>query len=210
MEFITIPVESRESLGSSNARRLRRQEAVPAMLYGMGRPNIALTVQRSELERFLRTGSHLVELAMGGRARPAILRELQTDATTDAILHVDFARVDAETPVETEIRVVWKGRAPGEGEGGVFLTAQDTVAISARPRDLPREYVHDISGVHLDEFVTIADLEKRPGVEFLEPATTVLATCHVPRAAASTTPEAAAEDAAAGEAVAGGEAAPAQ
>ena len=170
MEFITIDVTPREEIGSSNAARLRRTGMVPAVLYGLQRRNINLAIAGNEIERFLKTGSHLVELRLGDQVRPAILREIQYDEVTDEMLHVDFTRVDADTAVETNVPVNYKGRAAGEGEGGVFQALMQTVAVSARPKDLPREYLVDISGMALNDTLRVGDLEERSGVTFVDDA----------------------------------------
>ena len=204
MDFITIDVAKREKLGTANSNRLRREDMVPAVLYGMQRPNLELSVRRAELDRFLRTGSHLVELKMGDKARPAILREMQTDAMSGDILHLDFVRVDDAHEVETEVPLNFKGRAAGEGEGGVFTPLVHSVVVKAKPKNLPREYTVDISGVVLDQVLTLADLEQREGVSFAEELTFPIATCAEPKVEAE-----AAEGEGEGEAGAEGEAAPA-
>ncbi|MDA1195418.1 MAG: 50S ribosomal protein L25 [Planctomycetota bacterium] len=183
MEFITIDVARREALGSSNAIRQRRADLIPGVLCGMKRPNIELSIARTEIQRFLRTGSHLVELKMGDQTRPAILREMQTDALTDRILHVDFVRVDDAHEVETDVPLAFKGRAKGEVDGGVFAAVQDRVSVKAKPRALPRSYLVDISNMGLDDTITAADLLQIEGVTVMHPAHAVLATCHVPRVA---------------------------
>lgn len=181
MEFITIDVAKRENLGTAESNRLRREDVVPAVLYGMQRPNIELSIDRHEIERFLRTGSHLVELKLGGKARPAILREMQTDAVTDRILHLDFVRVDDQQEIETEVPLNWKGRAKGEGEGGVFTAVMNSVNVKAKPRALPRQYTIDINDLGLDETISLADIEQREGVTFVDPLDTVVATCAEPK-----------------------------
>jgi large subunit ribosomal protein L25 len=186
MEFIQIEVKQREALGSANANRLRRAGDIPAVLYGMQKRNIALTIAQSEVERFLRTGSHLVELRLGDQVRPAILREMQMETTTDAILHIDFHRVDENAEVETEIPIVFKGHAKGEREGGVFQALQNSVEVSARPRDLPRDYVLDISEMALGDSITIATLQAGGGVRFTQAPDTLIAHVTMPKVAVET------------------------
>lgn len=183
MDFITIEVAKRDKLGSANAERARREGLVPAVLYGMKRPNIDLSIARSEITRFLKTGSHLVELKMGDKARPAILREMQTDPMDATILHVDFVRVDDESDVETEVPLNFKGRAKGESEGGVFTAVLNSIVVKARPKFLPRQYTIEIGELGVNEVLTLADIEQREGVSFVEPLTTVIANCAEPKAA---------------------------
>ncbi len=206
MDFITIDVAKREKLGSAESNRMRREDRVPGVLYGMQRPNIELSIGRVEVERFLKTGSQLVELKLGDKARPAILREMQTDAITGAILHVDFVRVDDDAEVETEVPLNFKGRAEGENTGGVFTPLVHTVVVKAKPRSLPRQYTFDVTDVQLDQVVTLADLEQREGVSFLEELDFPIATCAEPKVEAEATEG---EDEGEAEAEAGAEATPA-
>jgi large subunit ribosomal protein L25 len=190
MEFIQIEVAPRESVGSSTSRRLRRDGRVPAVLCGMKKPNLNLTIPLDALRRFLRSGSHLVELKLGGNKRPAIIREVQHDAVTDEILHVDFHRVDADHEVEDHVALHFKGRAKGEAEGGVFQALEETVTVRCRPKDLPAEYLLDINDMALGDTIHVSDLERLPGVEILDEAEHVLAQCTVPkRTAAEELPE---------------------
>jgi large subunit ribosomal protein L25 len=184
MEFITIDVNRREDLGSANASRLRRSGHVPAVLYGLNRPTITLAIEGKQVERFLKTGSYLVELRLGDKARPAILREIQYDEVTDQMLHLDFNRVDADTPVETAVPVHFKGRAKGESEGGVFQSLMPMITISARPKDLPRHYTVDISDMAVGAAIHLSDLEAREGVVFSEPMDSLVAHCVMPKAVA--------------------------
>jgi large subunit ribosomal protein L25 len=181
MEFIQIVVTPREELGSANSRRMRGTGQVPAVLYGMKRPNMSLTIPESDLRRFLDSGSHLIELRMGDKTRPAILREVQVAELTDTILHVDFHRVDENDEVEDGVKVVYKGRAKGESEGGVFQSLQTHIQVRARPRLLPEEYLIDISGMTVGDAITVADLPVEDGVTILDAQTTLIAHVNLPK-----------------------------
>lgn len=183
MEFIQIEVAPREALGTANANRLRRDGNIPAVLYGMQKRNLALTIAGAEVDRFMRTGSHLVELRLGDQVRPAILREMQVDATTDSILHIDFHRVDHNAEVETEIPIVFKGHAAGEREGGMFQALENSIMVSARPRDLPREYVLDIGEMHIGDTITVAGFEAGEGVTLTQAPETLIAQVTLPKIA---------------------------
>jgi large subunit ribosomal protein L25 len=174
MEFITLEVSPREALGTANARRLRGRTAVPVVLYGMQRRNLNLAVGREGLERFLHSGSHLVELKLGEETRPAIVREVQYDPLTSQVLHVDFQRVDKDVEVDDAVPVVLKGIARGTSEGGVLQSLRDRVAVRARPRDLPTEIVVDISGLGVGDAIHVSDLALPPEVKLLDPPTTLV------------------------------------
>jgi large subunit ribosomal protein L25 len=158
MEFIQIEVRMRDERGTAAMNRLRREGLVPAVLYGLERRNLSLTIPGDELERFVRSGSHLVELTMGDESRDAILREVQHDPITEAILHVDFQRVDKDAAVEDSVPITFKGMAAGTKEGGLFQGLMDGLRVSARPRDLPDGLLVDISGLHVGDAIHVRDL----------------------------------------------------
>ncbi len=181
MEFIQIEVSPREALGTSNSNRLRRAGNIPAVLYGMNRRNLALTISTSEVNRFLKTGSHLVELRLGDETRPAILREMQMDVVSESILHIDFVRVDADVEVDTEVPVTFKGRAKGESEGGVFQVVKPSIHVRATPKNLPASYVIDINEMSLGDHITVGDIVAGEGVTLTEEPLTLIAICAVPQ-----------------------------
>ena len=79
MEFIKIEVARREAAGTRGSRKIRREGRVPAVLYGLGRDNAALSIGVDVFEDFLKTGSKLVELTLGDKVQQAILKEVQHD-----------------------------------------------------------------------------------------------------------------------------------
>ena len=189
MEFIQIPVKLRDERGSKAARRLRRSGSIPAVLYGLGRRNLPITIAELEVERFMKTGSHLLELKLDEQTRPAILREVQWDNLTDSILHIDFHRVDRDADLEDDVLLVFKGEAAGIKEGGVFTALEETLRVSCRPNLIPREIVIDISGLAIGDAVYARDIELAEGVATVTLEDTILAHVALPKVVAETTEE---------------------
>jgi large subunit ribosomal protein L25 len=184
MEFIQIEVQKREALGSHAARRMRREGFVPGMLYGEQRPNLGLMVPAAELERFVRTGSRLVELRMADKTRTAILREIQHDAITDQVLHVDFLRVDKDHEVEDHVPIVYKGRPKGVAEGGIFQALHDQILVRCRPADLPRAITLEVTEMSIGSNLVAGDVPLPERVTLLSAKDELLAHVIVPRVAA--------------------------
>lgn len=183
MEFVQIEVTERETRGSKHARRQRRAGYVPAVLYGLGRKNLSLTISEEEVRRFLRTGSHLLELRLGDQTRPAIMREVQHDPVTDEILHIDFHRVDKDAEIEDDVHLTYKGVAKGAREGGLFLAIEESVTVRCRPHLIPSEIIVDVSGLAIGDAVHASDLTVPEGVTLVTPADAVLAHVQMPRLA---------------------------
>jgi len=177
MEFIQIEVKQRDARGSRDMTRLRAAGQTPAVLYGLKRRNLPLSIPTDALSRFLQTGSHLVELKMGDDTRDAIIREVQIDPLSDEILHVDFNRVDKLAEVEDQVPVVFKGIAPGTKSGGMFQGLMDSLKLKARPRDLPREILVEINHLEVGDEVKVSDIAAMPGVTVLDSPDEMIAHC---------------------------------
>jgi large subunit ribosomal protein L25 len=119
------------------------------------------------MDRFLKTGSRLVELKLGEKTQQALLRDLQYDPLTDDILHVDLVRVDPNTEIEAEVKVEFKGIAKGLAEGGVFEAILGEVLLRATPARLPKGILVDVSGVALNQAIMVKDLPLPEGVKVL-------------------------------------------
>ncbi len=170
MEFVQIKVARRESTSASDLRKLRLDGQVPAVLYGMKRPNLNISIPASELASFLDSNSHLIELKMGDKTRRAILREAQVDPVTDQWLHADFYRVSDDVEVEDHVTITTKGRAKGENEGGIVQVLIEDLAIRAKPKDLMAEFIVDVSDMGLGDALHVKDLDLPSGVTVMSGA----------------------------------------
>jgi len=167
MEFIQLAVSRRDKKGTAEARRMRATGNVPAVLYGLGRPNADIAIGDEALESFLKSGSKLVELKLGEKAQQAILRELQYDPLTDAVVHVDLQRIDKDHEIEAQIQVEFKGIPKGMADGGVFEPVLSELVLKATPARLPKVVLVEVSGLALNEAITVKDLKLPEGVKVL-------------------------------------------
>lgn len=174
MDFLQIEVARREKVGTSHNSRLRRDGGVPVVLYGLKKETLALAMKERDLQTFLRSGNRLVELKLAGGTRTAILREVQFDPISDAVLHVDFVRVDKDQEIQDTVPVIFKGRAKGAGEGGVFQPLRDHVEVRSRPADLPREIVIEVDHLGLHDGIHARDVKLPDGVKLVTPPAALL------------------------------------
>ena len=94
-----LHAEPREGMGKGASRRLRREDKVPAILYGGGKPPEPLSLIHKELSKSLSNEafySHILSVQIGDRSEQAVLRDLQRHPSKPSILHVDLQRVQAK------------------------------------------------------------------------------------------------------------------
>lgn len=176
MDFLQIPVVKREKLGSTHCVRLRQDGKVPVVLYGNKKDTLPLTVDGNDIQRFLRSGNRLVELRLGEVARTAILREVQYDPLNDSVLHVDFVRVEKDQEIEDRVPVIYKGRAKGAAEGGIFQALRDALDVRCRPTDLPKEIVVEVDHLGVHEGIHASEVKLPPGVTLKTPGKALMCT----------------------------------
>src|SRR5271167_4954066 len=218
-----LVAEFRETQGKGASRRLRHDGKVPAILYGGHAEARALVLSHQKLaimlenERFYST---ILNLRVGDQTQAAILKDVQRHPFKNAILHIDFQRVEDNEKIRISIPLHFKGAAVSPGvksQGGIVSHMRNDVVVSCLPKDLPEFIEVDISGLSLNESIHLSQLKIPEGVQLLELAKedAAVVAIHSPRAeepeptAAAGAPAAAEGAAAAPAATAAATAAPA-
>jgi large subunit ribosomal protein L25 len=171
-----LKVEVRQSRGTRDARRMRRDGRIPAVLYGHGEASIALAIGQDDLATVLRHHSRLVDL-QGAVNESALIRALQWDAFGVDVLHVDFARVSADERIEVQVSVELRGTAPGVTEGGVIEHLLHELTIECLATAIPDRIQVRISGLKKDEAITVGQLELPEGVKMLSDPEDIVVQC---------------------------------
>lgn len=169
-----LVAEFREMHGKGASRRLRRSGKVPAILYGGEADARPLSLDHQKLvimldnERFYST---ILNLKVGDQSQAAVLKDVQRHPFRNAVLHVDFQRVDENEKIRISIPLHFKGEAiaPGvKSQGGIVSHMRTEVEISCLPKDLPEFVEVDISGLSINESIHLSQLKIPDGVQLLE------------------------------------------
>jgi large subunit ribosomal protein L25 len=210
-----LDAEFRETQGKGASRRLRHEGKVPAILYGGHSDARRLSLSHQKLlimlenERFYST---ILSLKVGEEKQAAILKDVQRHPFKNAILHIDFQRVEDNEKIRLSVPLHFKGEAIAPGvktQGGLVSHIRTELEVSCLPKDLPEFIEVDLSGLSLNESIHLSQLKVPEGVQLVELAKedAAVVTIYSPRAEE---PEAAvaatAEGAAAPAAAAGGDA----
>ena len=197
-----LVAEVRETHGKGASRRLRHDGKVPAILYGGHSDARALSLSHQKLlimldnERFYST---IISLKVGEEKQAAILKDVQRHPYKNAVLHIDFQRVEENEKIRISIPLHFKGEAiaPGvKSQGGMVSHMRSEIEVSCLPKDLPEFIEVDISGLSLNESIHLSQLKLPPNVQLLDlsKGDAAVVAIHSPRAEE---PEAVAADAAA-------------
>ena len=163
-----LVAETGRPTGSANSRRMRREEHIPAVVYGQGMQPITISVVRRDLRHALSgpAGVNTVlDLTVDGKVFPAIVKELQRHPVRRTVAHVDFLQVNLNEEITIAIPVRLEGEAKQViAEGGLVDPAVDTIEVRTTPRNIPNEIVIDITDMTMDTVITLGDIQLPAGV----------------------------------------------
>lgn len=181
-----VTAEKRIRQGKNVSRRLRSQGKVPAILYGPGIENVALSLNKRDVIALLKTETGertIFKVVFDGEERNVMIKELQVNPVTDELLHVDLIQIAMDRPIRVAVPVVLKGEAVGvKNEGGLvdFITRE--LEVECLPHMIPEHFEVDISGLHVHQSVKVANLPPLEGVKVIKDPDAVIVTIGLPEA----------------------------
>lgn len=163
MNQVSLKARQRTDTGKQVAKSLRRDGALPAVVYGSGESSTPLTLDYREFEGFLRKTrgeSVVVNLEIEGMEdKKALLRDIQRDYLRNQLLHADFQQIRMSDRITTEVSLVMIGEPIGvTRDGGVLDQSLRVVEISCVASEIPEHLEVDISELAMGDTIHISDL----------------------------------------------------
>lgn len=192
MKTFQLSAEVRTDLGKKGSKALRKQELIPAILYGFN-DNTALTVSQDAVRKLIYTPDiYLIEMTVGGATKTCILQDIQFHPVTDKILHIDFLEVKADKPIIIEVPVVLEGHAVGVRAGGKLSLDMRKLKVKALYSNVPEKLTIDVSKLGLGKTIQVGSLSFE-NIELLNAKNAVVAAVRLTRAARGAAAKAALE-----------------
>jgi large subunit ribosomal protein L25 len=179
-----LSLNARDPEGSRTARRLRRQGAVPGVIYGGDGEPSHFSVDARILRNTLAHSGAILDISVdGGTSSPVLVKDLQRHPVRGDIMHVDFIRVNMNETIQTTVvlELVGADDAPGVDQGGVLSQETREVNIEALPGDIPDSITHDVSSMQINDTLTLSAVTVPAGITLLDDLDeTVIATITPP------------------------------
>jgi large subunit ribosomal protein L25 len=168
---VRLKLEPRD--GSDQARALRREGRLPAIVYGHAVDSVPVAVDgRDFLRAYQKVGrNQLIDLQIGDEpVRKALVREVQRSPRTGDLLHVDFYQVNLTEEIESEVPIELEGEVDIVSKGEAdLLHGLHELKVKCLPTDLPPVITIDVSGLkEVDDEIRVRDLKALPGCEILD------------------------------------------
>ena len=166
----SLQASARSEQGKGASRRLRRENGVPAVIYGAGKEPQSITLKHNELIRNLEEEafySQILTVDFGDSKELAILRDLQRHPAKAIVLHADLQRIkeDEALTVNVPLHFINEAAAPAiKTRGGKASHILNEVSVSCLPKDLPQYIEVDMMDVEKGQIVHLSDLKMPEGV----------------------------------------------
>ena len=159
MKSIAISGSARQNVGKRDAKELRYEGKIPAVLYG-GKEQTHLSVSAADLKSVLYTPEVVfVELDINGKKSKAIVQEAQFHPLTDEVTHVDFLQLFDDKEVSVNIPIKLVGTSPGVKMGGKLVQKLRNLRVKALPNNLPQDIEVPMEGLEVGKSYRVGQVE---------------------------------------------------
>lgn len=167
-EFV-LEAKTRADAGKGASRRLRRQNAVPAIIYGGDKGPANISLQHDKMLHAIENDaffSSIIKLNVEGGTENVIIKDLQRHPSKPYLLHADFQRVSADHQlhVNVPLHFINEDTSVGVKAGGIVNHQLTELEIHCLPKDLPEFIAVDVQNLGVGDSLHIADLELPQGV----------------------------------------------
>lgn len=163
-------------------KAIRKNQEIPAVLYG-GEKVIHFTVSIEGVRKLVYTPEiFVVELNIDGNKTMAIVKDMQFQPVTDAIMHMDFMEVSADKPVAMEVPVVLEGHAEGVKAGGKLTLRMRKLKVKAIYTQIPEQVHINVDHLGLGKTIQVGSLHFE-GLELMNAKNAVVCAVQLTRAA---------------------------
>jgi len=159
MKTITIEGQLRTDSGKKSTRQLRSQQLVPAVIYG-GKTEVNFSAPASAFKGIVYTSEFMfAEIKVDGNSYNCILKDLQFNKVTDALIHLDFLELVEDKKVIATLPLKYTGTPMGVKAGGKLVLKIKSVKVKTLPKYLKENIEVDINGLELNENIRIENIK---------------------------------------------------
>jgi large subunit ribosomal protein L25 len=177
-------VPKRETFGKAATRDLKKSGMIPAVVYGLNEPPVAIAISPKAVARVIASDAGMNSVVFLQREgtdikRHVIIKALQRDPITSRLRHVDFMRVDMTHKVRVKVPVRLVGTAIGvKSQGGILDFSHREIEIECLPSIIPAFIEVDITNLSVGDSIRFEQLTLMPNIIFTGDAHQVVCSLH--------------------------------
>lgn len=161
---ISFSAAKREGVGKGVARALRRENKIPAVIYGDGKAPVSITLNARDANVEYNKGhifTKLSDIDVDGEKFQTVARDVQLDPVMDTVLHIDFLRVTPKTKiaVNVPVQVINEDAAPYTNEGGILSITRHEIEVSCKATNIPDYIEIDLTPYNVGDAIKSSDVK---------------------------------------------------
>ena len=164
---IKLEANTGRDQGSRSSRRLRREDKIPAVVYGQGKDPLPVTLDRPKFRAALNAAgpNAVITLDVDGNDCLTIVKNMQRDPIANRVTHVDFMLIDIDQRLIVDVPITLTGDAVlVRQEGAVVQQQMMTLTVESPAGNIPQVFEADISEMSIENPIRVSDLEMGSGV----------------------------------------------
>ena len=173
MDEITLTTQMRNDYGRKAAKGYRTAGLLPVNIYGLGKDNLTVTIDRKEFSRIFMAGHRIFTLEVGEDKEQGVVKEVQYDALGSELLHVDFTRIDIHKKITLEVAV----EVIGTVANGALDVPMKEIKVESLPAGFPSSITINVVEMKIGDVLRVSDLEAPEGCSFAEEPDALVAQC---------------------------------
>jgi len=167
--FVKLDAEKRQRVGKGASRAARRNNMVPAVIYGGKKEPSSISIPLNEIVRLINRGgflSHTYAINAGGDVEKVVPRDLQLHPITDIPMHIDFLRLSKGSVITMNIpvHIVDEEECPGLKKGGVLNMNRHDLELNCPGDSIPESITISIANLEMGDSVKISNVDLPAGV----------------------------------------------
>ncbi len=186
-DIVNVNLESRETTGKQQAKKLRNEGFIPAVFYGPDyNEGVKIKIKTEDVAPFINSGHwetvRFQASLPGGDSSLCLMRNIQKDFLSDEILHIDFLQLvkGHKIAVNVPVAPLNKENCQGVKAGGVFEQIIHEVEMLVLPMEIPESIEYDVQNLEIGDYVYLSDLPLPESAELVnEPEEVLFSVSHV-------------------------------
>lgn len=167
MSEISLPAERRTAFGKGAARKIRRDNKIPAVLYAHGSDPIHITLPGHATMMALKTANVLLSIELEGKSQLALAKDVQRDPIKPVIEHVDLVMVKRGEKVVVDVPVQIEGEAKSDT---VVTLERQTLQLQVEATNIPAAVIISVEDAEVGTMFHAGDIALPEGAELIDEA----------------------------------------
>jgi large subunit ribosomal protein L25 len=176
-DVLKLVGEKREKVGTSSARKARKEGKILGNIYGEKKGNLSISFSEHDFLKARKKGARCFEIDIAGAQQTVLVKKVQYDYLGTNPIHVDFIRTNLDAIVEVNVKIILKGEPKGLANNGQLKHDLHLLKIKCAVRDIPNEIIINISDLDVNENILGKDVKLPENTEIADQHNLVVVHC---------------------------------